>query len=88
MQSGEYSIGEALPSFTVDGVTLYKGRDGDAGVEQSIYLAVINKKIVKIQLVHSERLGGPDASDPTTIDADKVFAEFEQSIKSLKVLKS
>lgn len=87
-QSGEYSMGEALPSFDVGGVKFYKGTDGDAGMIQNVYLAVINNKIVKIQLVHSGRLGGPDTNDPTTIDTDKVFAELEQSIKSLKVLKS
>jgi flagellar basal body-associated protein FliL len=87
-QQGGYSIGEVLPSFKVDSLKFYKGAGGDAGMIHNVYLAVINKKIIKIQLVHSERLGGPEANNPTTIDADKVFAELEQGVKSLKVNKS
>lgn len=85
--SGGFSKGETVPSFDVDGIRFYKTSSGDAGTMEIAYLAVINNKIIKIHLGHSAYMGDP-ANDPTTIDADKVSAELEQSIKSLKFLKS
>lgn len=87
-QSSGFTMGEALPSFDVDGHKFYKGAGGDAGMTHNVYLAVVNSKIIVIQLVHSERLGGPDTNGPTRIDPNKVFDELDRSIRALQVIKS
>lgn len=83
-QSGEDTKGEAVPSFVVDDVRFYRGTNGDAGITENVYFAVINNKIVKISLKHQGYMGDP-AKDPTTIDADKVFEELDKAIKTIKV---
>jgi len=82
--SGNYSKGEEVPSFSVDGVRFFKGSNGDAGQIENGYFGVINNKIVKISLKYTGYMGDP-ADDPTTIDASKVFDELDKSIKTLKV---
>jgi len=84
--SGSYSKGEVVPSSNVDGIRFFKGTSGDAGQTEDIYLGVIRNKIVKISLRHGAYMGNP-ANDPSTIDANKVFDEFNKFIKLLKVIK-
>lgn len=85
--SGEYSKGEVVPSMDVNGIRFFKGSNGDAGQIDTMYFGIVDNKIVKISLTYSAYIGDP-ASDPTTIDADKVFNEFDTFIQALKVIKS
>lgn len=85
--SGEFSKGDVVPSFVVDGIRFFKGQIGDAGTVENTYLGVVNGKIVKISLKHVSYMGNP-ADDPSTIDADPVFDELDKAVKSLKVANS
>jgi hypothetical protein len=81
--SGEYSVGEAVPSFDVNGVRFFKGSNGDAGQTENIYFGVVNNKIIKISL--------KSAADPaveSSSDADRMFSEFDKSMKMLEVVRS
>jgi hypothetical protein len=80
--SGEYSVGEAVPSFDVSGVRFFKGSNGDAGQMENVYFGVVNGKIIKISLKSAVN----PAAEPTN-DADQLFADFDKSIKSLEIIK-
>lgn len=83
--SGDYVKGDIVPSFLVGKTRFFKGVYGDAGQVGNDYFAVINNKIVKILLKNVGYMG-PPASDPTTIDANKIFDELDKSIKELKII--
>lgn len=83
--TGSYSKGEAVPSFTADGVRFFKGSVGDAGQTETTYFGVVKGKIVKISLKHVGYMGDP-SHDPSTINADNVFAELDAAVKALKVI--
>jgi hypothetical protein len=82
---GKFSIGDPVPSFTVDGVRMYKGTEGDAGVSIITYMAVIHDKIVKILVNHVGYMGIP-ADDPSTIDAAPVYQELDDAMHQLQTL--
>ena len=84
--TGEYSVGETVPSFTAQGMKVYKGIIGDAGTRIETYFIVINESIVKITLNHGAFMG-PQEDDPSTIDADEVFSELDAAIKDLKLVR-
>lgn len=83
--TGSYGKGEVVPSFTADGVRFFKGSIGDAGQTEITYFGVVNGKIVKISLKHAGYMGDP-SRDPSTINADSVFAELDAAVKALKVI--
>jgi len=84
-ETGEYTLGKPVPSLAIDGVRFYKMLNGDAGMRSSTYLAIIKDKVVKIELKHGAYMGD-EANDPSTIDADVVFDEFDSMLKNLQVL--
>lgn len=84
--SGSYEKADVVPSFYVSSVRIFKGTIGDAGVLQNNYIGVIKNKLVTISLMHDGYMGDP-ANDPTTIDANKVFEDFDKSIKNIKIIK-
>jgi hypothetical protein len=83
--TGSYSKGEVVPSFTADGVRFFKGTVGDAGQTENTYFGVVKGKIIKISLKHTGYMGDP-SHDPSTINADNVFAELDTAVKALKVV--
>lgn len=74
-----------VPSSTVDGVRLFNGQMGDAGLMESTYLAVVSDHIVKIKIKNSGYMGS-DETNPTTIDATAVFKELDDAMKNLNIL--
>ena len=83
--SGEYAVAATVPSFIVNGIKIYHGSDGDAGVRVETYFAVINDNIVKIILRHNAYMG-PEENDPSTINSDQVFSELDSAIKKIEVV--
>ncbi len=87
--SGEFSVGETVPSFKVGDVTFFKGSFGDAGLSARVYFAVINGSFVKIELRHLDYIGGdpsPYVNQPTTEEGNKIFSDFETSVKNIEFL--
>jgi hypothetical protein len=83
--SGEYAVADTVPSFVVNGVKFYHGSDRDAGARYETYFAIVNGSIVKIKLTHGGYIG-PEENDPSTIDADQVFSELNNAIKSVELI--
>ena len=83
--SGNYAVGETVPSFVVDTVKFYHGTVGDAGARYETYFAVVNGSIVKITLKHGGYIG-PEENDPSTIDAEQVFHELESDMKQIQLI--
>lgn len=79
------SIGETVPSIEVAGITLYKATLGDAGVVILTYFGVLNDKFVKIELHYTGFLG-PEEEDPSTIDSQTLFDEFNAGVEGLVTL--
>lgn len=89
-QSGEYAVGETVPSFKVGETTFYHGTAGDAGVTMADYFAVINGSIVKIKIFSSAYMGMTE-SEPTGLRTDdeenKLYDDLDAAIKNIVILK-
>lgn len=79
------TLGDAVPSFTVGDTQIFKGTLGDASTSIITYFAVINSKIVKIELNYQGFLG-PIEDDPSTIDAQAVFEALDDAIHEIQIL--
>ena len=78
--SGTFSVGESVPSFIANGIKIYRGTIGDAGVTEDGYLMVINNSLVIVKIRHVSNMGGVD-----TIDQKQPFADLYDSLKQIKV---
>lgn len=83
--SGEYAVSHTVPSFVVDGVKFYHGSDGDAGTRHETYFAVINDSFVRIMLKNGRHMGLAE-NGPSIIDADQVFDELDDAVKSIEII--
>ncbi len=84
--TGEYKVGDVLPSFMVGEVKVYHGSIADAGARIESYLAVINGSIIKIKLSHYANIG-PSEGEKQSTDSDRVFNELDASVKKLELVK-
>jgi len=84
--SGSYAVASPVPSFEVAGTKIYHASVGDAGTRIETYFMVINSSIVKIKLTNNGYMGAPE-NDPTTIDAAKIFDEFDASVKKIELIR-
>lgn len=85
--TGDYSNGDAVPSFMVSGIRFFKGQIGDAGTVENTYFGVVGGKIIRISLKHVGYMGNP-ADDPSTIDAEPVLDALDKAVRVMKIAKS
>ena len=82
--TGEYKVGETVPSFTVSSTKVYKAVIADAGTGIVTYFGIVNDKIVMIKLTTHAYMGDP-AKDPSTIDASTVMDDLDKAVKKMTV---
>jgi prepilin-type N-terminal cleavage/methylation domain-containing protein len=75
-------------STILDGVKFYNYGIGDAGSVSSIYMAVINDRIVVVSLVSQQQLGDPATRNYILDEAayQTMFNQYKAGISSLKVV--
>ena len=80
-----YQDGTEVESVTLDGTKFYTYGGGDAGSMNTVYAAVIDNALVVVSLDAKQELGDP-ATRNYILDADTLFNQFKDRIKSLKVV--
>lgn len=82
-RTGEYSIGDTVPSSTYGGVKVFKAVFGDAGTQIVTYVFESHEKLYKVTLNNTVPLGPETSYDYDVIEA--VFLEFDDRISTLEV---
>lgn len=78
---------EAVPSVKIDGVTFFRGSIGDAGVLTTTYVGVVDDKLVKIRLASQSYMGPPEGREPSSIDMQTLYDQFDADVKNLIIIK-